>query len=328
MRFLLAVSAAVLTAMLWADPVPGFFQSSFPDVLAIAQKEEKSILLFFNSSDHSGLGMKMKKEALLDRSFLTQVEGQLLAYEVDFPLHHDLPKEQAELHRSLRNQYHVDILPCLMLLNSQGEEIVRMGYLPLDGGALASDLMYLLSLEGEVHARLAQLPHMSPPLLRDTYEKALRLAHHNWMVQILEQGAHSEEPVFFLVELYRHELFYGNPSQADAIRKVLFELDPNNVLGCHYDLAMIDFQFASQHDQGEEMIRPLIDYLTLFGRNDREHSWKIDMMIAQYFLNEDCLSNAWDYAQQAWATAPEDKKQEIAHLLDYIHDHSRTACNQ
>ncbi len=328
MRFLLCwLVIGVFNGSVGAEVLPQLFYSSFPEVKSLAQAEGKSILLFFTSSDHSGLGMKMSKEVLSDPLFIQRVQSQLLAYEVDFPIHHDVSQEQQELHASLRAQYHVEALPCLMLLNAHGEEIVRMGYVPMESQALANDLLYLLSLEGEVHMRLAHLGSMGAGLLRDTYEKALRLSHSDWIEQILEKGGQSESPAFFLVEQYRRELFHGAMDRATQIRSTLFELDPNNRLGCHYDLAMIDFQFSSQYRQGEEVIDPLLDYIAQFGRDDPEHVWKIEMMIAQYFLDQDRLNPAWEHAQLAWSSAPQDRRQEISSLLDYIHDHSHTACH-
>ena len=64
--------------------------------------------------------------------------------------------------------------------------------------------------------------------------------------------------------------------------------------------------------------QPLIEYLAHFGETDQKNIWRIEMMIAEMYLDADKWDEALEHAEKAYQAAPEAMHKEIAHSLNYI----------
>lgn len=108
-------------------------------------------------------------------------------------------------------------------------------------------------------------------------------------------------------------------SEAISLRNRLVNDDPDNRKGMQFSLALIDFQALSQQCvDPKEAILPLEQYISSFGSQDKENVWRVEMMVAQFYLNYDDNQTALKHAETAYLTAPDEKKADIQRSIDYI----------
>lgn len=305
------------------------FVQDYDEALRQAKEQHRPLLVFFNGSDWSGLGMKMKKEILDTPQFEVGIASHFTCVEVDFPHHALLPEERVQKNCRLQQQFAITQFPALLLVDSNERVIVHLGYCPEDGENCAADLLKLEALDFQLQHDLLRVRDLSPQELYTCYTAAQELQNQQAIEHILSIGMHSNEPGFFLVERYRQLAAAGESAQ--EIKQTLFHIDPNNRLGYFYQIALIDFQTLAQKTDRltpEQIIQPLCDYLEQFGREDREHVWRIEMMIAQFYLDNDCWSIALRHAEVAYREAPLERHADMDPLLHYIRNQAaQTACH-
>ncbi|MFC2049112.1 thioredoxin family protein [Chlamydiota bacterium] len=295
------------------------WHTDYPHVRTLSQQENKPALLFFNGSDWSGEAMWMKREVLSSTSFAEKAANRFVCMEVDFPEHSILSAKESSQNKELKERFHIHETPTLLLLDPQERVIAQIGYLPESGDKFAGDLLKLLEQDATLLKGLANLGQ-DPAVLMNLYQIAQELDRESAQEQILEAGLKSDDPFFFL-EKYRMLVERGE-SQLDytvALRAKLASLDPENDQGVHFTLALIDFQDLSQKNRSpEEAVQPLAAYLDRFGEKDQQNLWRLEMMIAQHYMDADCKEKALQHAEKALQAAPDKMHDEIAHSLDYI----------
>lgn len=298
--------------------VPLFaWESSYTTAHAKSVEDGKPMLLFFTGSDWSGLAMKMKNEVLESPSFQKKISSQFHCVEIDFPVHTPLPLAQQEVNLSLKRHFRIEEYPILLLLDPQEREIARIGYLPEGGEQLADELLLTVAQNAQLCAGLKALPHEEKPL-RHLYELAASLGRHQEFKEILAAGVAAEIP-FFQLEQYR--LCVEEGKEAAVLREKLMKSEDYQV---HFTLTLIDFQArANTLPDPREVIRPLESYLERFGERDQENRWRIEMMIAQFYLDADEWKTALKHAQTAYESAPGSMRGEIENSLHYIRDQIR-----
>ncbi len=110
--------------------------TSLPQAMALAQKENKMVLLDFTGSDWCGWCIKFKQEALNTPEFTDYAAKNLVLVEVDFPNKKPQSADLKKANKVLRDHYKVTGFPTLIVLNKDGKEIGRQpGY--EEGGAKA-----------------------------------------------------------------------------------------------------------------------------------------------------------------------------------------------
>lgn len=304
-------------------PCYGAFQTDYFKALEVARDKEVPLLVFFNGSDWSGLAMKMKNEIFASSDFEETIGEQLICVEVDFPRHHELSGQEMEQNQKLFDQFEISSFPALVLIDYEQREIARLGYLPESGKTFAKELLAVLKSDEELHAYLSRIEMLSSEELIKGYKLAVELQQASAIAQFLEVGSRSLEPAFFLIEQYCQlvENKMAETAQAEEIRARLFKTDPNNEQGYLFTIALLDFQARSdsqEHFSPEEVIAPLKDYLVSFGKQDEENRWRVEMMIAQFYLDQDEWTSALTHAQTAYNCAPDEQKAQMEHSLHYI----------
>ncbi len=326
MRSLLLTSVLMLSGALYA------FETDYTKALEQGRQDERPLLLFFNGSDWSGHGMKMKNEILTHSKFEEKIGDQLICVEIDFPKHSALSEVQEEQNKALKERFCVHEFPALVLIDPSEREIARLGYQPESGDQLAHDLLNLVGEDRKLTDKLTKIDHLGVADLKEGYAIAQDLQRFDAADQLLQAGMRSEDPAFFLLEKYRLLLSNGeHEPETIEIRNKLFRLDPNNEQGLLFTLALIDFQTRSCWENTltpEEIIRPLQDYLTHFGEQDKANVWRLEMMIAQFYLEHDQWRSALQHAETAFQAAPEEKRADVDHSLQYIKEQvNQTVCN-
>ncbi|AAF39037.1 thioredoxin family protein [Chlamydia muridarum str. Nigg] len=106
----------------------GLHWMSYQDALNKAQKEGKFVALFFTGSDWCVWCMRMQDQILKTSDFVDFAKQYLCMVEVDFPHSAEQTPEQKEQNLKLKSQYRVDGFPTLVLLDSRGREVAKMGF--------------------------------------------------------------------------------------------------------------------------------------------------------------------------------------------------------
>src|SRR5258706_11730295 len=100
---------------------------NLPEAQAIAKKENKLVLMDFTGSDWCGWGIKLRKEVFLTPEFNAYARSNLVLVEIDQPRFKPLSPELLETNTKLQEKYAANGFPTLVLLNSTGQEVWRLG---------------------------------------------------------------------------------------------------------------------------------------------------------------------------------------------------------
>lgn len=109
--------------------------TDLPTALARAQKENKAVLLDFTGSDWCGWCQKLKREVFDQFDFACYANPNLIMVEVDFPRRKSQSLDQINANSNLAVKYGIEGYPTIILLNSNGQQIGRTGY--VEGGTSA-----------------------------------------------------------------------------------------------------------------------------------------------------------------------------------------------
>lgn len=289
------------------------WQKDYETAKKISEKEQKPLLLFF-SGDTVGWSQKLHQELFANPKFLQKTEEQFVFFEVD-----------GAHPSSLKEALHVAELPRIILLNSKGKEISRLGYFDEKGEHFAEKLLEPLRKNRELNCALEKLSSLGnyPRELEKLYEWALELKREEDADYILARGMESREPLFFLIEKYRLLAVDGKVEEKEKLSVTIHALDPNNAKESLLSLALIDFQTLASQEAlpAKKVIEPLEDYIEKYGSQDAKNRWRIEMMIAQFYLNYDEWKVSLAHAEKAFESAPQEVKKEIEPCLSYLKAH-------
>lgn len=295
------------------------WETNYKEALASSKQENKPLLLFFTGSDWSGTAMRMKQEILDAASFQNQVATRFICLEVDFPQHSLLSQERLEQNNLLKERFEIKEWPSLLLLDSQEREIARLGYLPESGEQLAQDLLRVVAQDQCLAQGLEKLGSDSTEL-KSLYQVALELGRSGAMEKILQAGYVTNDS-FFSLEKYRLLVDQGkmDTEEAKMIKEGLLTLHSPETC---FTLALIEFQELSKLPKSQQdphkAVKPLEEYLAKFADCPQENIWRVEMMIAQHYLDADEWVAALKHAETAYKAAPLQVRPEIEHSLDYI----------
>ena len=100
-----------------------------------AYAENRVVLINFTGSDWCSWCIRLRKEVFETTEFNAFAERHLMLVEVDFPNNKPITAAQRTANRTLADRYGIQGYPTIVLLNSKGAEIGRLGY--LEGGPKA-----------------------------------------------------------------------------------------------------------------------------------------------------------------------------------------------
>lgn len=299
------------------------WEKDYKKALEASSQTKKPLLLFFTGSDCSGWGMMLKNEILLASDFTEKTKDHFIFVEIDFPEHKPLETSLAEQNLALKEKWQVDQLPRLIMIDSSQREISRFGATPLSPKEFGEELIAILQRDRALTQSMKNLSCCAVKQLEDLYRTARELKREQEATLLVEEGV-ERGAIFFLLEKYRELVDLGKVSdkKAQDIRKRLLALDPNNEKKVLFSLALIDFQKLSSERPANPLavIRPLEDYLKQYGSQDKENQWRLEMMVAQFYLDCEDWNVALAHAEKALASAPESRQEEIARSVSYIRE--------
>lgn len=107
---------------------PASWTTDFNGALERAKAENRHTFLFFTGSDWCGWCQKLNQEILGTPEFVQYAQDKLALVELDFPQHKPLPGSLRVQNRMLATRYNITGFPTVIVLDSTGKAVARMGY--------------------------------------------------------------------------------------------------------------------------------------------------------------------------------------------------------
>ena len=120
------------------------WQQNFDQALAMAKKEHRPLFLYFTGSDWCIWCKKMDREILESPTFQQALAKKLIFVKVDFPSTTELPPSIREQNEQLKNRFHIEGFPTVILLDPNQNIIATLGYDPGGAKAFASAVEEIL----------------------------------------------------------------------------------------------------------------------------------------------------------------------------------------
>ena len=120
-------------AVVAASPaIPNAWTENYASALKQAKNEHKRILLFFTGSDWCSWCKKLDQEILSTPEFKAFATENLILVKLDFPRHTPQSAQLQTQNRKLADKHNIDLYPTLIVLDSSGKRIGKLGY--MEGG--------------------------------------------------------------------------------------------------------------------------------------------------------------------------------------------------
>ncbi|MEF9496981.1 thioredoxin family protein [Chlamydia sp. 04-14] len=328
--FLLGASPLSLHGVVHDNSSKLVWHVDYNEAVKKSRDSELPMLIFFSGSDWNGSCMKIRKEVLTSLEFSKKVNGNFICLEVDFPRHSSQSETLRTQNAYLKTKFKIDEFPSLLLLSHEGREIYKIGSFGNETGEnLGESLCHIIESDFLINNAYPTIHTLSMEELQKYYRLSEELARKDFMAKALELGVRNDD-YFFLSEKYRLLVEGGrmDSEECQRVKRKLLNKDPKNEKHTHFTVALIEFQeLAKRSQEGvrqdpSQVIAPLESYLTEFGQQDQENVWRIEMMIAQFYLDSDQWKNALQHAEVAFETAPKEVRSHISHSLDYIRHQS------
>lgn len=296
--------------------------TNYEEALKQARSASQPVLLFFTGSDWCSWCNKIDEEVFNTKEFADGVGNKFVFVKLDMPLYSAQDPQIKAQNKQLQQKFEVRSFPSVIIYDAQqNQQIGVTGYRAGGGKQYASHLSKMLSDYAAYKQKMGSLDKSKPSGsdLKQLHEKAKELAINSDITKIVKMGMDSEQSQYFQLERYR---FLANEGQihsqeAGALRQQLLAADPTNDRQMHYQVAIVDFEAACDHQDHENYnarasVAPLVAYIDKFGEKDRDNLWRLEMIISQVYLDNSQLPEALKYAQRSYETAPASAQPEIA----------------
>ena len=111
-------------------PAEATWLTNFETAQARARSEKKLLLIEFTGSDWCPPCIILGRQVFSQPEFKDYAAQYLVLLEVDFPRTKELSAEQRAANEKLAEQFGIDGLPTIILLDSSGRKIGELGYMP------------------------------------------------------------------------------------------------------------------------------------------------------------------------------------------------------
>lgn len=302
------------------------WETDFTAAKKIAEKAEKPLLLFFTGSDWCPYCIQFKDQILDQSAFTEIVYDKFVFVELDFPKSKKLSPEMEKQNYKLKKQYSVQGYPTIIILSHTLDLLASRGIIPVPPEQYASHLLDLLQNYQSFSEGIQDLnaDKLDSNKLEELYNNAKAFRRKDDQGKILTAGLKVNDNVFFLSEKYRFLVDEGllEEEETQNIRRELLAKDPENKLGKHRFVALVDFQeLAEKFDLGDDpsaVIAPLVEYIKGFKDQDKDNIWRMQMHVAEYLFNGNQISQALHYANESYESAPEPRKDTIKQAIEHM----------
>ncbi len=104
------------------------WMTDYNAALAKAKAENKNVFVFFTGSDWCGYCIKLQKEILTTAEFSAYAREKLVLVELDFPRRKQQPEAVKAQNRKLAQSMGIEGYPTVVVLNSAGKPVGKLGY--------------------------------------------------------------------------------------------------------------------------------------------------------------------------------------------------------
>lgn len=330
--FLFAVSFFVFPGYVFGQTQQQSIQwnTNFEKAVSEAKAQNKPLLLFFTGTGWCGPCAKLEKEVFSTPEFANAVGNQFIFVKLDFPRGNTQDPHLRAQNEQLAQKFYIRGYPTVVVLDPDQNQMGTAGYRAGGASAYAS---YLMKMVNEYTSYKQQMKNvgtqkLSGGQLRHLFDKARALEFYSDADELVKVGMESDQKDFFQTERYRvlaKENSLQDP-EAIAIKQELLRSDGPQVQNNAYQIALIEFEVLSNAMDGEELapelvVAPLLSYLDKFGGQDKENTWRLQMLISQVFLDHNNVDLALRYAQSSYDAAPPKVQPEIASAIRNLSAH-------
>jgi|GEM_PF-358114 len=297
------------------------WNTNFEKAVAEAKTSNKPLLLLFTGTGWCPFCVRLDKEVFTTSEFANAAGKEFVFVKLDFPKGGTQdPRLQAQ-NDQLAQRFQVRAYPTVVVIDANQKLIGTTGYRP--GGA-APYAAHLLKMIKEYTSYKQQMQtvgtqKLSGGQLKHLLDKARSLALYGDESELVRAGMDSDQKSYFQIERYRMLSKEGalQAPEALSLKKELLQKDPPELQHNAYDIALIEFETLSEQMDVEEIspevvVEPLVSYLEKFGGEDKQNTWRLQMMIFQVYLDHNKVAQALRYAQSSYDAAPATVQPEIA----------------
>lgn len=300
----------VLSFLLLLLSAPSFALET-PRLAEYVQKNEKPALLVFLSPEGCPWCDKLVTDILDQEEFKTSIA-------TTFNLLRVYVSDNGR--QEMSKKYHIDQVPMFVLVDKEGQEITRVGYLPKNPKEMAEHLQSVFVRVQALQEKLTQIDLEAVPIeiVRHYYTEAKTTGIKKLQEQLLSIGLKLDRSTFFLLEQYKRCIGVER-KKAKKLKEEIQTRDAHNKEGSQLQLAFLDFQLRQEENMPlDQVIKPLTKYLKHFGEEDKENRWKVEMTLTQYCFSKEDRQKALEYARKALQDAPLESQEEIREAIHYI----------
>jgi protein disulfide-isomerase len=135
-----------------SGPVGSKWSTDYRAALATARSEKKLVLLDFTGSDWCVWCHRLHDEILSQKPFLDYADEQLVLVELDFPQNKPQSDELKRQNQTLAEKFGVTGYPTIILMNAEGHELGRSGYMQGGPKTFVRELKRLAAANAELPA--------------------------------------------------------------------------------------------------------------------------------------------------------------------------------
>jgi thioredoxin-related protein len=126
---ILAVALMAGWALIQAGAAEVQWSTGVPAAVTKAKAEKKLVMLDFTGSDWCGWCIKLNKEIFSQPEFVEYAQKNLVAVELDYPQKKEQTAELKKANKELQKKYGIKGYPTIVVLNGEGKEVGRLGYM-------------------------------------------------------------------------------------------------------------------------------------------------------------------------------------------------------
>jgi protein disulfide-isomerase len=290
-----------------------------------AQRENKPLFLYFNGSDWCHWCQKLDQEILSQPGFIQKVRDHFIFVRVDFPQNNPLPEQQAMANERLKDMFHVQGFPTIVIVNGKGEVLGELGYRAMSPENYADTALTMAHRGSNFSTSMANFDPTTYTMdqLREMYQEAELLNRPQDAQRILTAALEkTPQDPFFLAQKYRLLLEdgkYGSP-EAVALRQQLLNSSPNQSQELSFFVSFLDFRALAESKTpvtSEKAVAPLKEFLAQYP-DQSPFRWRVEMIMGEYLASRGSSEEALNYYKLALNDAPERAKPHIQQSIDLI----------
>lgn len=293
----------------------------------LAQSYDLPVIYLFLGSDWCDWSQKFLSEIFASQAFEEAIGSQFIFAKIDFPEVNRKDETMLIEHQRMKDAFHVESFPTLIMTDSEEKEITRISYVAEEPKKYAEHLrtLYLDYKALKRDYERTDFFKASIEAVQKLYQRANELQCPELKQCILDKGLSAEKGSYFALERYT-ELARDKKTQnkeALLLRKRILQDGGNEDQGVRLRLALLDFQ--ANEDDPQKAVEPIGSYIADFGKSDQDNLWKLHLIVSEYFQKQGLRADAQEHAHKVLAEAPDEVKTRVKEVLEcaFVNDENK-----